>query len=628
MADEIKSSGFATVTNVPMPTKEQGQRSINITDLFITRWTPPWSRPPSLPAYTWRAWVLNQPIATVCREVLIAMLTGLDWNITARNSDAKKDLEPTIDYYTKLFNHGGYYLGTDWTGLLEWVCGDLLDIPFGGAVEIGRRNDDEKGRAYWLRPLDGGTLYPTLNDDFPVVQYYQGYTAVAFPAHSISRMFMSPRQEIFREGWGMAPPEKIYFALDLLNRGDKYYANLLLDIPPAGILDLGDMEKSSAQAWVEEFRTFIAGTTDAFRIPVLYEHNNEVKMLPFGKVPNDIMYDQITLKYAALVCSAYGLQLNDIGLQTTARSGETLAGAIRGTTQTMRTGMARLKMKVKFFFEHILPENLQFDWVDYNADLNVAMGRARLASATAFNLMVQAGALSPTEFRAQMMFDGMVNVSIPNDPPKDAVPQQQTGKPAEHPGVLGHGTLPSEGGEGEIRSLVVNKSAASDTRINKLVENLVLAFSPKILEFLSLIADDDLRLSKSIVTDGIMSDQIGISQVVSELVKGKPVLSVSSKSLMGEVTGIEEPKKKKIVEKLKSNINSLISMLAIRHLSDVMYETELQNLDNIEMVWGDEDVIDDAQTTDYDYIVGEVKSRTLNSLPQTLYDWIKNEIKE
>jgi hypothetical protein len=226
------------------------------------------------------------------------------------------------------------------------------------------------------------------------------------------------------------------------------------------------------------------------------------------------------------------------------------------------------------------------------------------------------------------MFDGMVNVSIPNDPPKDAIPQQQTGKPAEHPGVLGHGTLPSEGGEGEMRSLVINKSVASDNRINKLVENLVLAFSPKVLEFLSLIADDDLRLSKSIVTDGVMSDQVGISQVISELAKGKPVLTISSKSLMGEVTGIDEPKKKKIVEKLKSNINSMISMLAIRHLSDVMYETELQNLDNTEMVWEDEEVVDDTLSTDYDYIMGEVKERTLSSLPMTLRAWVENEIKQ
>jgi len=637
MADELVEKflqGSPTqITNVPMPTKEPDQRSINITDLFITRWTPPWSRPPSLPAYTWRAWVLNQPIATVCKEVLLSMLVGLDWNITTRNAEDKQDMQPTVDYYTKLFNHGGYYLGTDWTGLLEWVCGDLLDIPFGGAAEVGRRDDAPKGRVLWLRPLDGGTLYPTLNKEFPVVQYYQGYQAVAFPQANISRMFMSPRQEIFREGWGIAPPEKIYFALDLLNRGDKYYANLLLDVPPAGILDLGDMEKSSAEAWVNEFRTFIANTTDAFRIPVLYEHNNDVKFMPFGKVPNDIMFDQITLKYAALVCSAYGLQLNDIGLQTTSRSGETLAGAIRGTTQTMRTGFARLKMKVKFFIEHILPEKLQFDWVDYNADLNVAIGRARLATATGLNLMVQAGALTAEEFRAQMMFDGLLDISIPNEPPKDAVPTQPAnGKAPEHPGVLGHGTLPSEGGEGEIRSLVlIKRSDASDKRLDKLVADLVSVVSPKLVELMSTISDDDLIISRSIVTDGLLSDEVGIIPILSELVKGRSVISVDMKSvrsLMGEVTGIKDEDKKKVEEKLKGNLNNLLSLTVVKNLADVMWEQQLNDVNNFQMDWDEniEDIVDAEVNPNYDYIMEEVKARTLNNLPATLTMWVESEI--
>jgi hypothetical protein len=59
-----------------------------------------------------------------------------------------------------------------------------------------------------------------------------------------------------------------------------------------------------------------------------------------------------------------------------------------------------------------------------------------------------------------------------------------------------------------------------------------------------------------------------------------------------------------------------------------MYETELQNLDNTEMVWGDEEVVDDTLSTDYDYIMGEVKERTLNSLPTTLRVWVENEIKQ
>ena len=40
-------------------------------------------------------------------------------------------------------------------------------------------------------------------------------------------------------------------ALQMIGRGDVYYANLLLDTPQVGILDLKDMAKDSAEEWVK-----------------------------------------------------------------------------------------------------------------------------------------------------------------------------------------------------------------------------------------------------------------------------------------------------------------------------------------------------------------------------------------
>ena len=189
---------MTNILTIPAPTKETKprQRSINISDLFLTRFSPPWTRPPSLPAYTWRNWVLNQPMAMAYRETLIANLLNLDWKITPRNATYKKELEATVKYYTRFLQQGGEYLGTDYTGLVEWIAGDVLDLPFGGAAEVGRKGDTPGGRVAWLRPLDAGTLYPTLNQEYPVVQYYQGYDAVAFPYWSISRTYLSPQSKL------------------------------------------------------------------------------------------------------------------------------------------------------------------------------------------------------------------------------------------------------------------------------------------------------------------------------------------------------------------------------------------------------------------------------------------------
>ena len=645
-AGTVQTKYATQVTNIPAPTKDPGQRSINLTDLFLTRWTPPWSRPPSLPAYTWRAWVLNQPVAQVCRDTLISYLTGLDWSISARNSDNRQDLDSTVKYYSNLIQNG-LNSGVDYSGFLEWICGDLLDIPFGGSCEIGRRYGSPDGRVVWGRLLDGGTMYPTLNKEFPAVQYYQGYTAVPFPYYSIARIYMSPRPEIFREGWGMAPPEKVYFALDLLNRGDKYYANLLLDIPPAGILDLMDMEKSSAESWIASFRDFIGNTTDSWKVPVLYEHNNDIKFIPFGKSPNDIMYDHISMRYAALVASAYGISLNDIGLQTSSRSGETLAGTIRMQKQFRRVGVARLKQKLKYFWEQIIPNNLQWNWVDLDDESNVSMGRARLASITGFNLAVQMGALSPQEVRLQLLEDGLVDVAMADELPPDAKPAEPGGaKPPEHPGALGHGVPPSLGGEGEIRSLITKSNTKE---ASKVFLNLINKSYPIIYEFLETIGDDNISLYKPMFKSLLFSDGVGINPVLDEIkdkkfIKLKKVSETDIKKMTGKDVKLKELAEN-LNERLNTGLGGFLAKSVIETLANVMVDIMQKQIDDLnvnedlyENLFNEnennfdsvsengENLVDNADTISYDYIVQQVQAQMQKSLPELTSKFIWLEL--
>ena len=495
--------------NQVLPTRETGQRSTNLSETYFTRFSPAWQRPNAWTANAWRAWVFNQPVAVVCREHLISSILSLDWKITPREMKYKDELDSTIKHYTQLLEKGGNNpeLSLDYTSLMEWIVGDLLDIPFGAGAEVGRKGDAEKGRVMWLKPLDGGSLFPTLNKDFPVVQYWNGFDAVPFPAHAIARTYMSPIPVMDRQGWGMPPPEKIYFAMALLSRGDKYYANLLLDIPTAGILDLGDMERTSAEEWVESFKSFMNDTETAFRIPVLYEHNNPIQFIPFGKVPNDLMFDNITTKYAAIVAAGYGVSLSDVGLNPSAG---TLAGEIRGDVRSQKNGKARVKSKVKSFVDSWLPDTLQFNFVDYDSELNVAMGRARLATATAFKTFVELKVFSPQELRSQAIQDGLVSVTLPDEVPADSefpepvAPVGAFGKPAAkttgtglkkkvQPATskVGNPVAPSAGGEGALnaRSLSVEKSRAA---LNKFIESV-----PAIYEYLSLVGEDNYYIAKS-----------------------------------------------------------------------------------------------------------------------------------
>lgn len=573
----------STIFNYPHPTKEPRQRSIDLEDLYLTRFTPPWSRPSTLNANIWRAWVLQQPVAMVCRETLIATLLSLDWKITPRNSKYQEELEPTIRYYTKLFTDGGNYggLGLDYSGLVEWVAGDLLDTPFGGVAELGRRGNSDTGRVVWIRPLDAATMYPTLNADYPAVQMYLQYDAVAFPYWSISRTYMSPHSYIMKEGWGMAPPEKIYFALELLNRGDKYYANLLLDVPTAGILDLGDMSADSAQEWIQSFKSFVNNEANAFKIPVLYEHNNKIEFIPFGKVPNDIMFNQITLKYAALVAAAYGMSLSDIGLQTTSASGETLAGSIRQERRTKKTGFARMKSKVKSFFDRILPDTIEFNFIDYDDELNVALGRARLATAQAFAAWRQIGIFSPQELRSQAIQDGLVSIGLQDELPPDAKPDPIV-SPNGEPEMLGNPKAPSGGGEGEVKSLDSVSFKSKTSVLNESISNIVINLAPKVYETLSSVGEDDLEIMRSMISESIFDEDDGLelASILSQLISKKSFGEFQFTRLDDEFNGlleslgIEGVDTKSHAQTLQKNIRNGFSEFVGRAITYVMINSE------------------------------------------------------
>lgn len=494
----------------PLPTKETGQRSTNLTQAYLTRFIPAWQRPIGWDTNAWRAWVMNQPVAIICRETLIANLLALDWKITPRDMKYKDELEGTIRYYTKLFERGGNNpeMSLDYSSLIEWIAADLLDTAFGGVAEVGRKGDTENGRVVWLKPLDAATMFPTLNKDFPAVQYYNNIDAIPFPQHAISRVYMTPRPYMDRQGWGIAPPEKVFFALSLLSRGDKYYANLLLDIPTAGILDLGDIERSSAEQWVESFKSYMNETETAFKIPVLYEHNNPIQYIPFGKVPNDIMFDRITTKYAAIVASAYGMTLSDIGLSGMG-GGDTLAGTIRSDVKYTKTGFARMKAKIAYFFNQILPDTLEFSFIDYDSETNVAMGRARLASASAFKMFMEMKAFSPQEIRNQGIADGLFSITLPDQLPPESefpeppVPQGAFGKPTTGTGMkkkvgtatgtnkAGNPKSPRQGGEGEF-----NTRSLKPEMVNLAVAKVVEAL-PIFRDYVLSEGEDNIDIMKS-----------------------------------------------------------------------------------------------------------------------------------
>src|SRR3990170_8945114 len=153
-------------TRPPQPTKDKGQRSLQL-PIWFHRYLPLWQQPAWYDAEMWRRIVARQPFALACRETLISNYIALDWTIEAKDSTQRDELKDQRDYYTKFLTDTGDY---DYVDIIEWIGKDVLDIPFGGCAELGRLGDKPAGELRWIELLDGGTLFPTLNRDWPVGQ--------------------------------------------------------------------------------------------------------------------------------------------------------------------------------------------------------------------------------------------------------------------------------------------------------------------------------------------------------------------------------------------------------------------------------------------------------------------------
>jgi len=363
--------------------------------------------PFSLDATFWRFVTKKQPIAMICISNHIMRIQGLPWDIRAKDANRSDELKSQIEDHRKIIREFG---GLGFINGIDVLLQDFYQIPFGAAIEPVRYSD---GRLFKIVRVDGGTLYPTNNPSLPVMQKVGSLDPVYYKPDEIIRLYQSPRPEIDRQGWGTPPAEKIYLAMEALNRGDRYYAQLLLDTPEAGLLDLGDMSKDSAEKWLDSFRNMLSGI-DAFKIPVLYQHNSPAQWIPFGRPPTDMLFDAITFKYAQIVCSAFGLTAGDVGIKGPGSSG--LSGQIRDERTSKATGYASLKARIIEAFNAVLPEELEFAFIDTDDELLVAKGRARSANAVAGRNLIESGAITPNEWRKQLIADGLVTIPLTEEP--------------------------------------------------------------------------------------------------------------------------------------------------------------------------------------------------------------------
>ena len=446
---------------------EPKQKSLDIPP-FLRRYLPDFLTPMWVEADRWRNVVRNEPVSIICRERLIAYAQALPWDIRAKKTEEQDELEPDIDYYKEV-------VLKEFDIIIDLLWQDALDLPVGGNTELVRwppnalpavevdgevyrvTRPNPRGHVFKIVNLDGATVIPTHDAEFPLMQRLQGDigNAVFFARNEVARILMTPRPEIKLKGYGMSPPQRIYLALSLLFHGNQYYTNLLLDTPEAGVLDLIDMSEQDAQQWLNSLGNLLQGI-DPQKIAVLYQHTQAAKWIPFGRPPSEMMYDSVTLKYARIVAAGYWLTLKDVGLDP---SGGTLAGEIRRQREARLTGFGMIREKTKNFINNnVLPPYLEFDWIERDDEAMANTGRARLLNAQALKAMREGGFITAEEGQSQLKKDGLLTIELksPDERHAPALPQPAQNGNAGNSGAEDQTedekerVPPSQGGRGDV----------------------------------------------------------------------------------------------------------------------------------------------------------------------------------
>ena len=435
---------------------EAKQRSLELPN-YLTRILPMWQTPQWMEADRWRRVVYNLPMAIICRDALISDLVASDWEVRPKDPKQEDALAQDMEYYTEVLKPD---MGAAISGFDPWIDRmgqDMLSIPVGGNSELVRWPDGfgplsqphPKGHVAKIAYMDGATVFPTFDRELPMGQRIRQNVnqVVYFQRDEICRMMPSVRPEIERWGYGMAPPEKVYLAITMLFRGDQYYANLLLDTPEAGILDLMDMKKDAATDWVQSFRTLMDGI-DPMKIGVLYEHDTAAAWIPFGLPPTQLMFKETYTQYGQITHAGYGLTLTDTGMGDAQK---TLAGSIRDERRSQRSGFATTREAVRTAINtQILPPYLEFVWITKDEEAKVQRGRSFMLMSQALKASREAGFVSKKEGQAQLVKDGHITVEVEAPDETEPTPAFGGSLPPRTAAGEAERVPASEGGRGDI----------------------------------------------------------------------------------------------------------------------------------------------------------------------------------
>ncbi len=332
-------------------------------------------------------------VARICINALKSKITKTKWVIQnidqmkRKSSEGKED--PRIKEVTDLFKHPNTNDETFRT-LLDKMCEDLLVLD---SVSIEKTRFDD-GKLAELHFVDSATIRPVYdehgNQDILVplktihgeeeleVSYLQilnnsqyggpesGDIVAAWPKRDFIHFHMNPQGAMEAFGYGLSPLEGVLSVVSNLLNSDNYNSTYFEEgaFPPVILNIVGQMNQRDMEAFKQYFYQEISGN---FHRPAVMASQQESKVINLKEFSNrDMQFFEYTMFLAKMLCAAYQMSPNDIGL--TDDTGSKNVAENQKDISEQKGYSSLLHLFKEIFNQEIIwkdfgYEDLEFDWI-------------------------------------------------------------------------------------------------------------------------------------------------------------------------------------------------------------------------------------------------------------------------
>lgn len=331
-------------------------------------------------------------VARICINALKAKVTKTKWVIQPIDQGKRKkakESDKRIKELEDFFKHPNLNDETFRT-LMDKMCEDLLVLD---AVSVEKTRYPD-GTLAELHFVDSATIRPVYdehgNQDVIIklatkageeelpVSYLQilnnsqyggpesGDIVAAWPKKDFIHFHMNPQGSMESFGYGLSPLEGVLSVVSNLLNSDNYNSTYFEEgaFPPVILNIVGQISQRDLEAFKEYFHQEISGN---FHRPAVMASQTKSEVINLKDFTNrDMQFMEYTMWLAKMLCAAYGMSPEDIGITDT--TGSKSVSEVQKTISEDKGYTSLLDLFKQVFNQEIIwkdfgYEDLEFDWV-------------------------------------------------------------------------------------------------------------------------------------------------------------------------------------------------------------------------------------------------------------------------